>query len=125
MVHGVRLRDGRAEWYRNRWVRSQAVAEKLGEKWPGGPVHENMDFAANTHIIRHAGRILATVEAGPLPYQLSDELETQGPCDFGGTLPGGSPRTPSSTSGPVNCTPSRTTGPGTTSSTSSSAPAAR
>ncbi|MGP8001755.1 MAG: carotenoid oxygenase family protein [Streptosporangiaceae bacterium] len=26
MVHGVRLRDGRAEWYRNRWVRSQAVA---------------------------------------------------------------------------------------------------
>ena len=54
-----------------------------------GPVHENMDFAANTHIIRHAGRILATVEAGPLPYQLSDELETQGPYDFGGTLPGG------------------------------------
>ena len=54
-----------------------------------GPVHEKMDFAANTHIIRHAGRILATVEAGPLPYQLSEELETQGPCDFGGTLPGG------------------------------------
>ncbi|HLI02497.1 MAG TPA: carotenoid oxygenase family protein, partial [Acidimicrobiales bacterium] len=22
MVHGIRLRDGRAEWYRNRWVRS-------------------------------------------------------------------------------------------------------
>ena len=22
MVHGVRIRDGRAEWYRNRWVRS-------------------------------------------------------------------------------------------------------
>ena len=89
MVHGVRLRDGRAEWYRNRWVRSRAVAGALGEKWPVGPVHENMDFAANTHIIRHAGRILATVEAGPLPYQLSEELETLGPCDFGGTLPGG------------------------------------
>jgi carotenoid cleavage dioxygenase-like enzyme len=29
MVHGVRLRDGRAEWYRNRWVRSQSVAEAL------------------------------------------------------------------------------------------------
>ena len=27
MVHGVRLRDGRAEWYRNRWVRSRRVAE--------------------------------------------------------------------------------------------------
>ena len=89
MVHGVRLRDGKAEWYRNRWVRSKAVAEALGEKWPAGPVHENMDFAANTHIVAHAGRTLATVEAGPLPYELSGELETLGPCDFGGTLPGG------------------------------------
>ena len=89
MVHGVRLRDGRAEWYRNRWVRSRAVAEKLGEKWPAGPVHADVDFAANTHIIRHAGRYLATVEAGPLPYELSDELDTIGPSDFGGTLPGG------------------------------------
>ena len=31
MVHGVRLRDGRAEWYRNRWVRSDTVAARLGE----------------------------------------------------------------------------------------------
>ena len=48
-----------------------------------------MDFAANTHIIGHGGRTLATVEAGPLPYELSYELDTIGPCDFGGTLPGG------------------------------------
>ncbi len=89
MVHGVRLRDGNAEWYRNRWVRSQAVARALGETWASGPVHAGMDFAANTHIISHAGRTLATVEAGPLPYELSAELETLGPCDFGGTLPGG------------------------------------
>jgi carotenoid cleavage dioxygenase-like enzyme len=89
MVHGVRLRDGRAEWYRNRWVRSRAVAQARGEQWPGGPVHENTDFAANTHIIRHAGKTLATVEAGALPYELTDELDTVGPCDFGGTLPGG------------------------------------
>jgi carotenoid cleavage dioxygenase len=89
MLHGVRLRDRRAEWYRNRWVRSQAVATALDETWPGGPVHAGMDFAANTHVISHAGRILATVEAGPLPYELSPELETVGPCDFGGTLSGG------------------------------------
>ena len=89
MVHGVRLRDGRAEWYRNRWVRSRQVAKALGEKWPGGPVHNDADFGANTHIIRHAGRLLATVEAGPLPYQLTDELETVGPFDFTGKLPGG------------------------------------
>jgi carotenoid cleavage dioxygenase-like enzyme len=89
MVHGVRLRDGRAEWYRNRWVRSRRTAEALGETWPGGPVHADQDFAANTHIIRHAGRTLATVEAGALPYELTAELGTVGPCDFGGTLPGG------------------------------------
>ncbi|HXZ64471.1 MAG TPA: carotenoid oxygenase family protein, partial [Streptosporangiaceae bacterium] len=74
---------------RNRWVRSKAVAAAQGEPWPGGPVHANTDFAANTHIIAHGGRTLATVEAGPLPYQLSYELDTIGPCDFGGTLPGG------------------------------------
>src|SRR6476661_5576740 len=89
MVHGVRLRDGRAEWYRNRWVRSRQQAESLGEKWPPGPVHGDTDFAANTHIIAHAGRYLATVESGPLPYELSGELDTLGPCDFSGTLPGG------------------------------------
>src|SRR5690349_572176 len=26
MIHGVRLRAGRAEWYRNRWVRTGALA---------------------------------------------------------------------------------------------------
>ena len=30
MVHGIRIRDGRAEWYRNRWVRSAEVAQALG-----------------------------------------------------------------------------------------------
>jgi carotenoid cleavage dioxygenase-like enzyme len=89
MVHGVRLRDGKAEWYRNRWVRSKAVAEALDETWPGGPVHAGMDSAPNTHVISHAGRILAAVESGPLPYELSPELDTVGPCDFKGTLPGG------------------------------------
>ncbi len=120
MVHGVRLRDGRAEWYRNRWVRSRQLAESMGEKWPAGPVHEGMDFAANTHIIRHAGRTLATVEAGPLPYELSAELDTLGPCDFGGALPAASPHTRNPTTGPVSCMPSPTSGPGITSSTSSS-----
>jgi carotenoid cleavage dioxygenase-like enzyme len=89
MVHGVRLRDGKADWYRNRWVRSLAVAQALGEEWPAGPVHDKMDFAANTHVIAHAGRTLATVEAGALPYELTHDLDTVGPCDFSGTLPGG------------------------------------
>jgi carotenoid cleavage dioxygenase len=89
MVHGVRLRDGKAQWYRNRWVRNESVAAALGEPWKGGPVHQGMDFAANTNVIGHAGRTFAIVEAGARPYELSDELDTLGACDFDGTLPGG------------------------------------
>jgi carotenoid cleavage dioxygenase len=89
MVHGIRLRDGKAEWYRNRWVRNQAVAEALGETWAGGPTHGGMDFAANTNVVGHAGRTFAIVEAGSRPYELTYELDTLGVCDFGGTLPGG------------------------------------
>jgi carotenoid cleavage dioxygenase len=68
MVHGVRLRDGRAEWYRNRWV--------------GG------DEVVNTHVIGLGGRTFALVEAGNTPVELTDELETVGPCTFDGTLDG-------------------------------------
>jgi carotenoid cleavage dioxygenase len=90
MVHGIRLVDGRAEWYRNRWVRSADVARSLGEPVrPGAAVHAGMDFAANTNVIGHDRRTFAIVEAGSRPYELTDELETIGPCDFGGTLDGG------------------------------------
>ncbi len=89
MVHGVRLRDGRAEWYRNRWVRSAAVARGFGEKVRRGPRFAGADFAPNTHVIGHAGRILALVENGFRPYELTEELDTVGPCDFRGTLPAG------------------------------------
>jgi carotenoid cleavage dioxygenase len=89
MVHGVRLRDGTAEWYRNRWVRSKSVANTLGEPWPGGTVFSDMDWAPNNNVIAHAGRTLALVEGGPRPYEITPELGTIGPCDFGGDLPGG------------------------------------
>ncbi len=89
MVHGIRIRDGRAEWYRNRWVRSAEVAQALGEPVRPGPVHADMDFASNTNVIGHAGRTFALVEAGARPYELTYELDTVGPTDFGGTLPGG------------------------------------
>ena len=125
MVHGVRLRDGKAEWYRNRWVRSRLLAEALGEKWPDGPVHAEMDFAANTHIIAHAGRFLATVEAGPCPTSCPVSWKLSGRVTSAGRYPAASPRTPSSTGAPGNCTRSPTSGPGTTSSTSSSAPMAK
>ncbi|MET0146993.1 MAG: carotenoid oxygenase family protein [Ilumatobacteraceae bacterium] len=88
MVHGVRLRDGRAEWYRNRWVRSDSVADRLGEPHRPGVMYGGMD-TANTNVIGLAGRTLAVVEAGARPFELSFDLDTIERCDFGGTLPHG------------------------------------
>jgi carotenoid cleavage dioxygenase len=90
MVHGVRLREGKAEWYRNRYVRSSGVARALGEAPRGGArVHAGFDFPANTNAVVQDGRTFAIVEAGARPYELTEELETIGACDFDGTLPGG------------------------------------
>ncbi|MBV9486601.1 MAG: carotenoid oxygenase family protein [Frankiaceae bacterium] len=89
MAHGVRLRDGRAEWYRNRYVRSDAVAAALGEPARPGGVQAGFDFAANTNIVQHSGRTLALVEGGARPYELNETLDTVARCDFDGTLRGG------------------------------------
>jgi carotenoid cleavage dioxygenase len=85
MVHGIRLRDGRAEWYRNRWVRSSAVAGVLGE--PAAPgEHPDQRSVANTNVIGLAGRTYAIVEAGGRPAELTDELDTVRFSDLDGTL---------------------------------------
>ncbi|BAX91012.1 carotenoid oxygenase family protein [Mycobacterium shigaense] len=91
MVHGVALRDGRACWYRNRWVRSPAVCRGLGEPEPTAlnPRAGMLSVGANTNVLTHGGRTLALVEGGGANYQLTDELDTVGTCDFDGTLSGG------------------------------------
>lgn len=88
MVHGIRIRDGKAEWYRNRWVRSPQIAKALGETIPAGHFGVSL-MGANTNVIGHAGKTLALIEGGIANYELTDELETVGVCDFGGTLTGG------------------------------------
>ena len=88
MVHGVRLRDGKAEWYRNRWVRNPSVSATLAGE--DASRYCGLDaLGANTNVIGHAGKTLALVEAGAPVYELTDELDTVGRCDFDGTLPGG------------------------------------
>ncbi len=88
MIHGVRLRDGRAEWYRNRYVQTPFVAD------PERPVIDMeaslTDMAsskANTNIIGHSGRLMA-LEEGHFPYVLDGNLDTVGPTDFDGRLTG-------------------------------------
>ena len=88
MVHGLRLRDGKAEWYRNRYVRGPQACRALGEPEPKGQF-KITQLGANTNVIGHAGRTLALVEGGIAQYELTDELDTVGVWDFCGTLPGG------------------------------------
>ena len=60
MVHGVRLRGGRAEWYRNRYVRSREVCAALGEE----VAEDQPTSSPNTNVAAWAGRTLALVEGG-------------------------------------------------------------
>lgn len=80
MVHAISLGGGRATGYRNRWVRTRALAAKLHTVPPRGPA-EAIDGPANTHVIRHAGTTLALVESG-FPHALSPDLERARIHDF-------------------------------------------
>ena len=64
MVHGVRLNEGRAEWYRNRYV--------------GGD-------SPNTNVIGHGGRTMALVESGGIPQDIGYNLDQVGKNESIGT----------------------------------------
>jgi len=98
MVHAFALRGGRVG-YRNRWVRTaqwtlereagralfSTASPQLNDPAVAGLESQG---AANTHIVAHAGRLLA-LEEGHRPIALAPEtLETLGPFDFDGALPG-------------------------------------
>jgi carotenoid cleavage dioxygenase-like enzyme len=87
MVHGVRLRDGQAEWYRNRYVRTPFVANPDLDILDPTVMLDMASSKANTHVVGHAGRILA-LEEGHFPYVLDGNLDTVGPLDFAGMLNG-------------------------------------
>lgn len=81
MIHGVELSAGKANWYRNRYVRTPALAGS-GADVEMGDLSQSL---ANTHIIGHAGKILA-LEEGHWPFELTPELETVGPHTYDGKL---------------------------------------
>ncbi|HEV2310192.1 MAG TPA: carotenoid oxygenase family protein [Acidimicrobiia bacterium] len=84
MLHGVELHEGHAAWYRNRYVRTRSLSGDGTYVDDQGHVDLTVD-AANTHVVGHAGRILALVENG-YPYEVTPDLDTVGPYDFDGRL---------------------------------------
>ncbi len=87
MIHGVRLRDGKAEWYRNRYVKTPFIANPQLNILDLEVALDMASSKANTHVVGHSGKILA-LEEGHFPYVLDGQLETVGPTDFGGKLTG-------------------------------------
>ena len=83
MVHGVRISGGRADWYRNRFVVTEAVRRHRGE-------HVKLPNLAkgtgNTHIIAHNGSLMA-LEEGHWPWLLDGNLDTIRYEDYSGALP--------------------------------------
>lgn len=85
MIHGVELRDGKATWYRSRWVRTPSFNgdstilndDLTFNRYAGGQ--------SNTHVIAHGGKILSLIEYC-LPTEVTPQLDTVGLHDFGGRL---------------------------------------
>ncbi|HET9692197.1 MAG TPA: carotenoid oxygenase family protein [Acidimicrobiales bacterium] len=85
MLHGVRLQGGRAAWYRNRWVRTPTFTDGVPVRGPSTGAPNYRAGAANTSVVRHAGRTMALVESS-FPHLVDAELATLGPYDFDGRL---------------------------------------
>src|SRR5262245_41591285 len=61
LVHGLRLRGGRAEWYRSRFTMSADAAVALGKPPIPGP--GNGLTSVNTNVLLIGGRVLAIVRS--------------------------------------------------------------
>jgi carotenoid cleavage dioxygenase-like enzyme len=79
MLHAITFGDEIT--YRNRWVRTPLWVESSFAR--DGVDHTRS--TANTHVVEHAGRLLA-LEEGGFPYEVTRACETVGPCTFGGAL---------------------------------------
>lgn len=81
MLHGVYLEDGKAS-YKNRYVRTPYYENDLNVMSSFGDLAAS---PANTHIVNHAGKLLALEETS-LPWELNKDLETLGVENYKGKL---------------------------------------
>ena len=84
MLHGVRLANGRATAYRNRWVRTRQFVDHAPYIRMNGTLDLSVG-SANTNIIAHGNRLLALVESS-FPTEVTRDLATTGVYDFDGRL---------------------------------------
>ena len=83
MLHGFNFENGKVS-YKNRYVRTPYYEKDLDIIGSFGDLSAS---PANTHIIKHADRLLALEEAH-LPWEVDEDLVTKGAYDFSGKLKG-------------------------------------
>ena len=81
MLHGIYLENGKAS-YKNRYVKTPYYENDLNVISSFGDLSAS---PANTHIVNHAGKLLALEETS-LPWELNRDLETIGVEDYKGKL---------------------------------------
>jgi len=84
MLHGLRLENGRARVYRNRWVRTRQYVEHAPYLRMNGTLDLTVS-SANTNVVAHGDRLLALVESS-FPTEVTRDLATVGTYDFAGRL---------------------------------------
>ena len=82
-VTGINIQNGKAN-YKNRYVKTPYYEDDMDMMASSFDLKAS---PANTHIIRHAGKILALEEAH-FPWVIDNDLETIGHHDFDGKLDG-------------------------------------
>lgn len=82
MLHGVEIKNGVANWYKNRFVQTPLLKEKKITR-----AHTTIpgNSLANTHVIKHAGKYLALQEMHG-PIEMTKDLDTVGPYNFDNKL---------------------------------------
>ena len=83
MIHGIRLANGKAEWYRNRFVQTPNISDPQSD--PMSTMGDLTRGTANTHVMPHNGEILC-LEEGHWPWRIDKELNTLGVQNYGGAL---------------------------------------
>ena len=83
MVHGIRIADGKAEWYRNRFVQTPNISDPRADPMAG--MGDLSRGTGNTHVMPHNGEILC-LEEGHWPWRIDRELNTLGVQNYDGAL---------------------------------------
>ena len=83
MVHGIRLRNGKAEWHRNRFVQTPNITDPVER--PVTAPRELARGTGNTHVLAHGRQILCLNESS-WPWLIDQDLNTLGCQNYNGAL---------------------------------------